>query len=341
MARREAKKPSSVRIAAVQATPVFLDRDATVDKACKLIAEAGRDGARLAVFPEAFVPGYPDWVWSVPVSSIGLHRELHTQLVNNSIAVPGPETEKLCRAAKRAKLNVVIGINERNAEASDATLYNTIIYIDESGALLGKHRKLIPTGAERLVWGQGDGSTLDAYDLPFGKVGGLICWENYMPLARFAMYAWGTQVYVAPTWDRSESWNTALRHIAREGGMYVIGCCMALRKKDITAKYRLSDFYANVPDWINVGNSAIVGPDGAYVEGPIAEKESIIYADADLDGLPGPKWLFDVAGHYARPDVFQLMIDREPRPMVSTNGSIAPRARERAPATKKPRRTKR
>ncbi|HEY4721291.1 MAG TPA: carbon-nitrogen hydrolase family protein, partial [Anaerolineae bacterium] len=216
-----------------QATPVFLNRTATIEKACDLIGEAGRAGARLIAFPESFVPTYPDWVWAVPSGDEGTLNDLYAEFLDQSVTIPSDATDRLCRAARLAKIGVVIGLSERNAEASNASLYNSLLYIDAQGLILGKHRKLVPTGGERLVWGQGDGSTLAAYDLPFARVGGLICWENYMPLARYALYAWGIHLYVAATWDRGQPWLSTLRHIAKEGRVYVIGCCIALRTSDL------------------------------------------------------------------------------------------------------------
>jgi nitrilase len=306
-------------VAAVQATPAFLDREASVDKACELIAEVGRAGARLAVFPEAFIPAYPDWVWVIPPGEAGLLGDLYAQLLANAVEVPGPATVKLCQAAKRAKLHLVIGINERNAEASGTSLYNSLLVIDAYGDILGVHRKLMPTGAERLVWAAGDGSTLQVYDTPFGKLGALTCWENYMPLARYAMYAWGTQIYAAPTWDYGEPWLSTLRHIAKEGGVTVIGCCMALRKGDIPDDLDFKErFYGHVGEWINAGDSAIVSPHGEFIAGPLHEEEGILYAEVDPARLRGSRWMLDVAGHYARPDVFELFVHREARPMIRT-----------------------
>jgi nitrilase len=319
------------KIAAVQATPVFLDRDASVDKACALIADAAGHGASIIAFPEAFVPAYPDWVWAVPPGDSSTHYGLYGDLLANSVTVPGPATEKLGKAARRAKAYVVIGINERNSEASAGSIYNTLLYIGPDGRVLGKHRKLVPTGAERLVWAQGDGSTLEAYDTPFGKLGGLICWENYMPLARYAMYAWGTQVYVAATWDRGEPWLSTLRHIAKEGRMYVIGVCMPMRASDVPDQYEFRKYYSG-RDWINAGDSAIVGPDGNLIAGPVHEREDILYAEVDLRRLGSSKWMLDVAGHYARPDVFQLVVNREPRPMITSRDGASPVAQ---PAPKK------
>ncbi len=309
----------SFKIAAVQATPVYLDRDATIDKACGLIAEAGRNGACLIVFPESFVPAYPDWVWAVPPGQVGLLNELYARLLDNAVEIPSAATQRLCQAAKRAKAHVVMGMTERNTEASGGSLYNTLLYIDAQGSILGKHRKLVPTGGERLVWAQGDGSTLEVYDTPFGKLGGLICWENYMPLARYAMYAWGTQIYVAATWDQGEPWLSTLRHIAKEGRAFVIGCCMALRKADVAEKAKsVQPFYKGVGEWINSGDSAIVNPDGEVIAGPLHNEEGVLYAEVDPAQMSGPKWMLDVAGHYARPDVFELIVHTDARPMITS-----------------------
>jgi nitrilase len=309
--------PTPFKVAVVQATPVFLDRAATVEKACELIACAGREGARLIVFPEAFIPTYPDWVWTIPPGEMRLLGELYAELVANAVTIPSDATERLCRAAKLAGAYVVMGINERNVEASGESLYNTLLYIDDQGQIMGKHRKLIPTAGERLVWAQGDGSTLHVYDTPLGKLGGLICWENYMPLARYTMYAWGTQIYVAPTWDRGNPWLSTLRHIAKEGGVYVLGCCMVMRKDDIPDRFGFKEqFYASADEWINVGDSAIVHPEGGFLAGPVRRKEEILYAEIDPRQWCGPRWMLDVAGHYARPDVFELIVHTDVRHMI-------------------------
>jgi nitrilase len=305
------------KVAAVQATPVFLDREATIDKACELIAAAGNEGARLIVFPEAFIPSYPDWVWAIPSGEEGVLNELYAELLTNSVTIPSDATDRLCRAAKLANAYVVMGMSERNVEASGASLYNTLLYIDAQGEILGKHRKLVPTGGERLVWAQGDGSTLQVYDTPLGKLGGLICWENYMPLARYTMYAWGTQIYVAATWDRGQPWLSTLRHIAKEGRVYVIGCCIVMRKDDIPDRYAMKQkFYAEEGEWINIGDSAIVNPEGEFIAGPVRKQEEILYAEIDPRMMQGPKWMLDVAGHYARPDVFQLTVHTDVRKMI-------------------------
>jgi nitrilase len=309
--------PFPFKVAVVQAAPVFLDRTATIEKACELIACAGREGARLIVFPEAFIPTYPDWVWAIPPGEMQLLGELYAELLTQAVTLPSDTAERLCHAARRASAYVVMGINERNVEASGGSLYDTLLYIDDQGQIMGKHRKLIPTAGERLVWAQGDGSTLQVYDTPLGKLGGLICWENYMPLARYTMYAWGTQIYVAATWDRGNPWLSTLRHIAKEGSVYVLGCSMVMRKHDIPDHFAFKEqFYATADEWINVGDSAIVHPEGAFLAGPVRHKEEILYAEIDPRQSNGPRWMLDVAGHYARPDVFELIVHTEVRPML-------------------------
>jgi nitrilase len=268
---------------------------------------------------------------------LAVHNKLYADLLANSVDVPSDGTAKLCAAARKAKAAVVMGINERNVAGSGTSLYNSLLYIDAAGDILGVHRKLVPTNAERLVWAPGDGSTLQAYDTPLGKVGGLICWENYMPLARYAMYAWGTEIYLAPTWDRGQSWTATLQHIAKEGRCYVVGCCIAMRKDDIPDRYDLkSRFYANAGEWINVGDSAIVAPGGEIVAGPARMKEEILYAEIDPVKIDESRYLFDVAGHYSRPDVFELTVHQEPRPIVTTNGARSDAAV--APAKKRAKR---
>jgi nitrilase len=305
-------------VAAIQACPVFLNRERTIDKACDLISDAGRHGARLVVFPEAFVPGYPVWSWLVPAGRTSELRELYSRLHAGAIAIPDASTDRLCDAARRAGVVVAIGVNERSTEGSDSTLFNTLVYIGADGTILGKHRKLIPTGGERLVWGQGDGSDLEVYPLEFGRLAGLICWENYMPLARYALSAWGIQIHVAPTWDRGEPWLSTMRHVAKESRCFVIGCCQAVRKTDIPDELAFKAKYlVDAGEWINPGDSVIIDPDGKVVAGPAHEVETILYASVRRDQLVGPRWQLDVAGHYARPDVFELVVHRVPRPVIT------------------------
>ncbi|MBZ5557289.1 MAG: carbon-nitrogen hydrolase family protein [Acidobacteriia bacterium] len=307
-----------LKIAAVQACPVYMDRDATVAKACDLIAQVGAAGGALAVFPEAFIPGYPIWSWFIPAGQTHPLRAMYAELVANAVTVPSAATDRLCQAAKKAGVTVAIGINELNAEASGTTVYNTLLFVGADGAILGEHRKLIPTGGERLVWAWGDGSDLAVYPTPVGRVSGLICWENYMPLARYALSAWGAEILAAPTWDRGEPWLSTMRHSAKETRCYVVGCCSAMRKDDVPDRFAFKkDFMAGVDGWINPGDSVIVNPDGKVIAGPAREQETILYADVDPAMISGPRGQLDVAGHYARPDVFELIVHRRPRPLLT------------------------
>ncbi len=304
------KMNNEFKVAAAQLTPVFLNKEKTVEKACKAIAEAGKKGAKLIVFPEAFISGYPDWVWLIPNSKGAELNELYLKLVNNAVSIPDNSTDKLCKAAKSANISVVMGMNERNSETSGASLYNSLLFINNKGEILGKHRKLVPTGGERLVWAQGDGSTLKAYDTSVGKLGGLICWENYMPLARNAMYESGTQILTTPTWDKSPNWLISMQHIAREGGLFIISSCMALRMDDIPAEYSFKKLYPEGREWINSGNSCIIAPNGKIIAGPLEAKEGILYAEIDLNEIITAKRSFDVVGHYSRPDVFSFSVKK-------------------------------
>jgi nitrilase len=287
---------------------VFLNLEASIAKACALIAEAAALGAKLVVFPEAFISAYPDWVWLLPASQKAQIDKLYSSLLANAVSVPDQWTDQLAQAAKEAGVFVAIGVNERNSEASNSSIFNTIIYFGTDGTILGKHRKLIPTGGERLMWSQGGGDTLVSFETQIGKLGGLLCWENFMPLARQSMYNQGVQIYVAPTWDSSESWLTAMRHIAREGGMYVIGCCQALRVADIPEEFEFKSLYPQGRDWVNKGNSCIVDPKGTLIAGPLEAEQKILLAEVDLEAIPAQKWLLDVAGHYSRPDIFDFRI---------------------------------
>ena len=303
-----------VTAAAVQATPVFLDRDATVERSEKLIHEAATNGAGLIVFPETFIPGYPDWVWRVPAWE-GPSGELYERLLDNAVVVPGPATEAIGRAAKRAKAFVSMGVNER--EQTGSTLYNTQLYFGPDGRLLAKHRKLMPTGGERLVWGMGDGSTLEVVETPFGRLGGLTCWENYMPLARFAMYAKGIDVWCAPTWDNSDGWISTLRHIALEGRVFVIGVAPLLRGSDVPDDVPgRQEVWGGEDDWMCRGASTIVGPDGDVLAGPLMEEEGILYSELDAATARRSRAEFDPVGHYSRPDVFRLSIDDRAKPQI-------------------------
>lgn len=296
-----------VKIAAVQAPPVFLDREATLERLAALTQEAAAAGAGLVVFPEAFVPGYPDWVWRTRPWQDG-SRELYARLHDQSVALPGPASEAMGAIAAEAGVHLAVGVDELSA--TDGTLYNSLLYYGPDGSLLGKHRKLMPTGGERLVWGQGDGSTLTVLDTPFGRLGGLLCWENYMPLARAAMYARGIDIYLAPTWDNSETWVPTMRHVAREGRCFVVGVNQCIRGSDIPDDLPGRDgLYGGDDDWLSRGNTVIVGPDGDILAGPLVGAPGIVYAEVDANRARIARMEFDPVGHYARPDVFDLRID--------------------------------
>jgi nitrilase len=302
-----------VKVAAVQTAPVFLDRDATIEKVAALCKEAAAEGAGLIAFPETFVPTYPDWVWRTTPWADG-EAQWFTRLLDQSVDVPGPTTDALGDAAREAGAYLAIGVNERDG----TTLYNTLLYFGPDGALLGKHRKLMPTGGERLVWGMGDGSTLPVFDTPFGRLGGLICWENYMPMARMAMYAQGVDIYLAPTWDNSDSWVSSMRHIAKEGRMFVVGINFCMRGSDVPADIPGRDrIYQGDDDWLARGNTCIVDPEGELLAGPLVGEAGILYADIDVNVAHRSRRQFDVVGHYNRPDVFRLVVDREPKPPVA------------------------
>jgi len=303
-----------VLAAAVQAAPVFLDRQATLEKSCALIEKAAAEGAGLIAFPETFVPTYPDWVWR---TTPWADATWFARLVDQSVVVPGAATEQLGRAARKAHAYLSIGVNERDG----STLYNTQLYFGPDGSLLGKHRKLMPTGGERLAWGMGDGSTLLVLDTPFGRLGGLTCWENYMPLARAAMYAQGIEVWIAPTWDNSDVWVSTMRHIAKEGRVYVLGVNFCIRGSDVPADLPGRDeLYHGDDDWLSKGNTCIVGPEGDLLAGPLVGSEGILTAELDVEVVRASRRQFDPVGHYARPDVLRLMVDTSPKTAVTFTG---------------------
>lgn len=296
------------KVAAAQLSPVFMNKKKTIEKACRSIEAAAKNGAKLIVFPEAFIAGYPDWVWVTPGFKKPILSKMYLELLQNAVTVPDETTKKLSTAARKNKIHVVIGVSEKNTEASNSSLYNSLLFFDIKGNLIGKHRKLIPTGAERIIWAHGDGKTLNVYNTSIGKIGGLVCWENFMPLARTALYKQGIQILASPTWDSSGSWQISMRNNAKEGGMFLISCCQAIRMKDIPDKYAFKSFYQGKREWINKGNSCIIDPQGNIIAGPVSEKEQIVYAEINLDSIAEAKWIFDVAGHYSRPDVFEFKI---------------------------------
>ncbi len=321
--------------AAVQAASVFLDCEASLEKACDLIAQAGVHGARLIVLPEAFVPAYPAWVWSLPLSRRPEVIALHRELVKNAVDVPGPVTERLGKAARAAGAWVAIGVDERDTRHSRSTLYNTLLVFDDRGTLVEHRRKLMPTGGERMVWAAGEAVAPMVHDTPLGRLGGLLCWENYMPLARFSLYEQGAQVHVAPTWDASEQWIASMRHVAREGRMYVIGVCQALHRDAIPDSYKFKNTFASDRAWINPGNSLIVDPEGIVIAGPLAEREDVLYAEIDPGRCAGSRWIFDAAGHYNRPDLFRFEVRTGEAGASERPGARGSSSRTAAPAVRR------
>ena len=312
------------RVGTVQVAPAVLDREATLDIVVAKIDEAADAGARLVAFPETFVPGYPEWVWGLRPGDDGpAAAEINDRLIAQSVDLETDGLARVRNAAQRREVTVVIGIHEREGTFSRATLFNSVVIIGDDGSILLRHRKLVPTNPERMVWGQGDGVGLEAVDTPLGRVGALICWENYMPLARFALYASGVQLYVAPTWDEGDMWVASMRHIAAEGRCWVIGCGSAMRTSDMPADLPSRDLIYPGPDrWINPGDSVIVAPGGEIVAGPLHEAEGILYADCDPARATAAHRTLDVAGHYGRPDVFRLSVDRTRRqPILPTDRS--------------------
>jgi nitrilase len=309
------RQVDSVKVAVVQAASVLMDLEASVQKACDLIIEAGSKGAGLIVFPEAFLSGYPRGLtFGCVVGSRDLRgRKDWGRYWRSAVSIPSEQIDRLSEAAAKAQAYVAMGAVERADHGGQGTLYCTILYFGPNGELLGKHRKLKPTGSERLIWGEGDGSTLCVIDTPFGRVGGLICWENYMPLARAAMYEKGVTIYVAPTADARDTWQATLQHIACEGRCFVLGCNQYVTKDMYPEDLACYSDLEGAPHELCRGGSAIVGPLGEYIAGPLYHQESILYADLDLTQIEEARFDFDVTGHYARPDVFRLIVNEQPR----------------------------
>jgi nitrilase len=302
-----------VRVAVVQAAPVIMDREATTAKVVALTHQAAKQGAKIVLFPEAFIPAYPRGLtFGTRVGSRSdVGRKDWARYWRNAVSVPSETTEILGEAARSAEVYLIVGVIERDAEFSSGTLFCTTLYFGPDGQLLGKHRKLKPTASERLIWGEGDGSTLTVVDTPYGKMGGLICWENYMPLARTAMYAKGVQIYLAPTADARDVWQSTIRHIAVEGRCFVLSCNQYVTKDMYPTDLACYDELSSAPEVMSVGGSAIVGPLGEYVVEPVLGREDILIGDLNLDLIPQSRFDFDPVGSYARPDIFQLIVNEE------------------------------
>ena len=302
-----------VKVAVIQKPPVLLNRSATIDVVLASIEEAVGEGASLLVFPEAYIPGYPTWIWRLKPGGDGaLSGEIHARLRENSVDLDGGDLQPVQEAAAKHGITVVIGINERDSQFSGTTLFNTVVVIGPDGALLNRHRKLMPTNPERMVWGMGDASGLRVVNTPAGRLGALICWENYMPLARYALYAQDIEIYVAPTWDTGESWLATMRHIAKEAGCWVIGTATALQGSDLPADFPERDKLYTADEWINDGDAVVIKPMGAIAAGPLNRQKGILYAEIDAEAARRARRSLDVCGHYSRPDIFSFGVDRKP-----------------------------
>jgi nitrilase len=309
------------KVAVVQAAPVVFDRERTLEKVAALAGEAARSGARLVLFPEAFVSAYPRGLdfGAVVGSRTEEGRADFQRYWESSVDVPGPDVDRLGETALRNAIYLVIGVVEREG----GTLYCCVLFFAPDGSFLGKHRKIMPTAAERLVWGFGDGSTMPVFDTPLGKIGAVICWENYLPLMRAAMYAKRIEIYCAPTADVRDSWIASMRHIAVEGRCFVLTSNQFNRRRDFPADYHA--FAGSAPDAVvSRGGSSIVDPFGNFLAGPNYEGEAILTAEIDRGQIVRGKYDLDVVGHYARPDIFQLRVDESRKEPVTA----APQGKE-------------
>ncbi len=297
-----------VKVACIQAEPVILNREATLDKMAQIAAEAAAEGARLLVYPEAFLPAYPSSIWARALAGWAAPgaKEAFALLAEQSVEVPGPAVERMGAIAREHEVWMVTGVTEVDPERP-STLYNTLLYHAPDGALASRHRKLVPTNHERLVWGQGDGGGLRAFQTELGRLGGLICWENYMPLARFALYESGVEIYIASTADDGDAWQATLVHIARESRSFVVAPSHFQRAASYPEDFPLRSLLDGV-DVIGRGGSAILAPDGSYLAGPLYDEEGILYAELDPARLWEERQRFDPAGHYHRPDVLKLTV---------------------------------
>lgn len=297
-------------VAIVQKPPVFLDKKATVIKAVDIVKEAADHGADLIIFTEAFIPGYPTWIWRLrPGGDWDLSEQLHQRLQENAVVMDSDDLDPLYEVARQKEVTIVCGIEERDSQLSQATLYNTVLTIGAEG-LLNKHRKLMPTNPERMVWGFGDASGLKVVDTPAGRIGALLCWENYMPLARYSIYAQGVELYIAPTYDSGDDWISSLRHIAREGCCWVIGCGNLLKGSDFPDDFPDKEkLYPDTDEWVNPGDSVVIAPGGEVVAGPMRKEDGILYCDIDPAKVGIARRALDITGHYSRPDIFSLHVN--------------------------------
>ncbi len=303
---------NKVKVGVVQATPVLFDLERSVDRVIVWIEKAAQEGCQLVLFPESFIPCYPRGLTFDAI--IGRRTEkgrtLWLDYWANSIEAVSAQTTRISEAVRKAGLFVALGVTER--EPVGGTLYCSLFYFGKDGRFLGQHRKLKPTGLERYIWGESDGSTLLSFNTELGRIGGLICWENYMPLARTALYQQGIQIYLAPTADARDSWQSTMQHIALEGRCYVLASNQFVQKADYPERYQAD--LIDEPAIMSGGGSVIISPLGEILAGPLWNQEGLLTAELDLATLAKSKLDFDPVGHYARPDVFQLYVVNQPPP---------------------------
>ena len=300
------------RICVVQQPPVYLDLPGSLERAVALVEEAAAAGAELLVFPETWLPGYPEYVWRLTAGA-GMAKTdaLYALSQANSVDLGKDGLAPLRAAAREHGMVIVMGHQEVDGAMSGSTLYNSCAIIDADGRIVNNHRKLMPTNPERMVWGFGDGSGLNVVETAVGRIGALICWENYMPLARYALYAQNIDIYVAPTWDSGATWLATMQHIAREGGCWVVGCATALEASDIPADLPFRDeIFPDPEEWVNAGDAVVFRPFGAAIAGPMHKEKGLLFAEIDVSAAKASRRKFDATGHYARPDVFTLSVDR-------------------------------
>jgi len=311
-----------IKVAVIQEPPVYLDLAKSMERAIALIAQAAAAGHSLVVFPEAWLPGYPTFVWRLsPGADMGKTDVLYARLLANSVDSGKGGLTPMQEAAREHGVVVVMGYQEVDSSLTGGTIFNSCAIIDANGQVANNHRKLMPTNPERMVWGFGDGSGLNVVDTAVGRIGTLICWENYMPLARYALYAQNIDIYVAPTWDSGETWLATMQHIAREGSCWVIGCATSLEASDIPLGVPFRDeLFPNAEEWINPGDAVVYKPFGGVLVGPMRREKGMLSAEIDIESVRASRRKFDVAGHYARPDVLSLRVNRAVQMPVRFDG---------------------
>ena len=299
-----------VKVCLIQDSPVFFDKEKTIQKIESLVKTHARQGCELIVFPESFIPGYPRGFsfGAVVGSRTEEGRKIYTEYHKNSLDIEGEELQRLVKLAKTEKVYLVIGITEK--QSNNGSLYCSMLYISPTDGFLGVHRKIKPTGSERIIWSEDDGKSLVSFDTKIGKLGGLICWENYMPLARMSMYQKGVEIYIAPTADSREEWTSTMKHIALEGRCFVLGCNQYYTKSMYPEKYQ--HLVENEPENLCRGGSVIVSPLGKVIAGPLFDEAGALIAEIDLDEIVHAKLDFDVNGHYSRNDIFEFKANNQP-----------------------------